>query len=76
MKKILLLVITTFWLVFAIAQTKYNWQTASSGGYSYKTVANDPTKTRFYKLKNGLSLILTVNKKRAAHCCTNCSKGG
>ena len=63
MKKILLLVITTFWLVFAIAQTKYNWQTASSGGYSYKTVANDPTKTRFYKLKNGLSLILTVNKK-------------
>ncbi len=63
MKKILLLVTTTFCLVFAIAQTKYNWQTASSGGYSYKTVANDPTKTRFYKLKNGLSLILTVNKK-------------
>lgn len=63
MKKFLLLVITAFCLVFAIAQTKYNWQTASSGGYSYKTVANDPTKTRFYKLKNGLSLILTVNKK-------------
>jgi predicted Zn-dependent peptidase len=63
MKRFLLLVMTIIWSVFAIAQTKYNWQTASSGGYSYKTVANDPTKTRFYKLKNGLSLILTVNKK-------------
>lgn len=45
------------------AQKKYEWKTASSGGYSYRFVTNDPMKTRFYTLKNGLTVILTVNKK-------------
>ena len=42
---------------------KYQWKTATSAGYSYKTVTGDPMKARFYTLKNGLSVILSVNKK-------------
>jgi len=47
----------------ATAQNKYEWETVTSGGYTYKTVPADPMKTRFYTLKNGLTVILTVNKK-------------
>src|SRR5882724_1955183 len=47
----------------AIAQDKYKWQTVSSAAYTYKTVPADPMKARFYTLKNGLSVILSVNKK-------------
>ena len=46
-----------------IAQTGYQWKTASSGGYTYKYVTNDPTKSRFYTLKNGLTVILSENTK-------------
>src|SRR6516162_3549656 len=46
-----------------IAQDKYTWQTVTSAGYTYKTIPADPLKTRFYTLKNGLTVILTVNKK-------------
>lgn len=47
----------------SIAQNKYQWKQASAGGYTYKYVTNDPIQTRFYTLKNGLSVILTVNHK-------------
>jgi predicted Zn-dependent peptidase len=46
-----------------MAQTVYQWKTASSGGYTYKYVTNDPTKSRFYTLKNGLTVILSENTK-------------
>ena len=46
-----------------LAQTGYQWKTASSGGYTYKYVTNDPTKSRFYTLKNGLTVILSENAK-------------
>jgi len=46
-----------------IAQTTYQWKTANSGGYTYKYVSNDPSKSRFYTLKNGLTVILSENKK-------------
>lgn len=46
-----------------MAQTSYQWKTASSGGYSYKYVTNDPTKSRFYTLKNGLTVVLSRNTK-------------
>lgn len=46
-----------------MAQSGYQWKTASSGGYTYKYVTNDPTKTRFYTLKNSLTVILSQNKK-------------
>lgn len=46
-----------------MAQTDYQWKTASSAGYTYKYVTNDPTKARFYTLKNGLTVILSENAK-------------
>jgi len=46
-----------------IAQSKYQWKEATSGGYKYKYVTNDPTNSRFYTLKNGLTVILSPNKK-------------
>ncbi len=39
------------------------WQTAAGGGYTYKTIHGDPMKARFYTLKNGLTVILSVNNK-------------
>jgi len=47
----------------AQAQSTYQWKTAASGGYTYKYVTNDPTKSRFYTLKNGLTVILSQNNK-------------
>ncbi|MFT4093038.1 MAG: insulinase family protein [Niabella sp.] len=41
---------------------QYNWAQATSGGYTYRYVTNDPMKARFYTLKNGLSVILSPNK--------------
>ncbi len=46
-----------------MAQSTYVWKTASSGGYTYKYVTNDPTKSRFYTLKNGLTVVLSQNTK-------------
>lgn len=46
-----------------MAQSVYQWKTASSGGYTYKYVTNDPTKSRFYTLKNGLTVVLSQNTK-------------
>lgn len=46
-----------------LAQSTYQWKTATSGGYTYKYVTNDPSKTRFYTLKNGLTVILSPNNK-------------
>jgi secreted Zn-dependent insulinase-like peptidase len=45
------------------AQSKFEWKDAVSGGYAYKYVTNDPMKARFYTLKNGLTVVLSVNKK-------------
>jgi len=45
------------------AQKKYEWKQASSGGYTYKYVTNDPMNTRFYTLSNGLTVVLSPNKK-------------
>lgn len=47
----------------AFAQGKFQWKEATSGGYSYRYVTDDPMKARFYTLKNGLTVILSVNKK-------------
>ncbi|TDG35278.1 insulinase family protein [Pedobacter changchengzhani] len=48
---------------FVKAQNTYQWKTATEGGYTYKYVTNDPTKSRFYTLKNGLTVILSQNNK-------------
>jgi predicted Zn-dependent peptidase len=46
-----------------MAQSAYQWKTATANGYTYKYVTNDPSKTRFYTLKNGLTVILSQNAK-------------
>jgi predicted Zn-dependent peptidase len=48
---------------FTLSAQKYEWKQATSNGYTYKYVTNDPMKARFYTLKNGLSVILTENHK-------------
>jgi predicted Zn-dependent peptidase len=64
MKTTILLLVSLFFIGSGtIAQTGYKWKKTSSGGYSYKYVTNDPTKARFYTLKNGLTVILSQNLK-------------
>ncbi|MDB4926902.1 pitrilysin family protein [Mucilaginibacter sp.] len=48
------------------AQSKsiITWKQATSGGYTYKYVTGDPTHSRFYVLKNGLSVILSPTNKQ------------
>ncbi|MDB5230974.1 MAG: insulinase family protein [Chitinophagaceae bacterium] len=48
--------------VAATAQ-KNEWKQAASAGYTYKYVTGDPMNTRFYTLKNGLTVILSPNHK-------------
>lgn len=46
------------------AQTTNAWRQATAGGYTYKYVTGDPTNSRFYTLKNGLTVILSPTKKQ------------
>ncbi|MCA6066166.1 insulinase family protein [Chryseobacterium sp. RG1] len=41
----------------------FQWKEATSNGYTYKYVTNDPTAARYYKLKNGLTVILSPTNK-------------
>ena len=52
-----------FCSLIASSQEKYQWKEATSAGYKYRYVQNDPMKARFYTLKNGLSVIFSVNNK-------------
>ncbi|QEH40270.1 pitrilysin family protein [Chitinophaga sp. XS-30] len=45
------------------AQGRYEWKEATSGGYTYRYVTGDPMQARYYTLKNGLTVIFSVNKK-------------
>src|SRR5215212_5130079 len=63
LKKSILLLLVVCHAVAVSAQSKYQWKTATSGGYTYKYVTNDPMATRIYTLKNGLTVILSPNKK-------------
>jgi predicted Zn-dependent peptidase len=57
--------ICLLWLLPLAAQPiSYQWKDASSGGYTYRYVSNDPMQVRFYTLKNGLKVIVSVNKKQ------------
>jgi predicted Zn-dependent peptidase len=62
LKRLLLLALLAVNVLSLNAQ-KYEWKQASSGGYTYKYVNGDPMGARFYTLKNGLTVILTPNKK-------------
>ncbi len=43
--------------------TRYVWKQASSGGYTYRYVTNDPMQARLYTLHSGLTVLLSVNHK-------------
>lgn len=58
-----LLIIACMLPMFAAAQSS-QWKEAKAGGYTYKYLPNDPTNTRFYTLKNGLTVILSKNEKK------------
>ena len=47
----------------ANAQQQYEWKEATAAGYKYRYVTNDPMQTRFYTLKNGLTVILSPTSK-------------
>jgi len=54
------LIIFLFCLVItSCTRQKYQTQTASSAGYSYEYVTDDPTQTRIYTLENGLKVYLS-----------------
>jgi zinc protease len=49
--------------MFSSCGSKFKTRNATDkNGYSYQFVTNDPMQSRIYKLKNGLSVYLTVNK--------------
>jgi predicted Zn-dependent peptidase len=60
----------------AATASRYEWKTASSAGYSYKYVSNDPVKARFYTLKNGLTVILSATSKDPRIQCYVATKAG
>jgi predicted Zn-dependent peptidase len=57
---IVLLTLTGFLTAHAQADL---WQTGHDGMYTFRYVKGDPMHARYYKLKNGLTVILSVNKK-------------
>ncbi len=58
-----ILIITLFIVVTSNAQDKYKTLKAKDkNGYKYEYITNDPVKTRIYKLQNGLTVYLSVNK--------------
>jgi len=52
-----------FAATWSLAQNDFQWKTATSNGYTYKYVTNDPAHARFYTLKNGLTVILSPSNK-------------
>ena len=74
-KLIVVLLFTATGTAFA-QTTKYEWKEATSGGYTYKYVTNDPAKARFYTLKNGLTVILSPTSKDPRIQCYVATKAG
>ncbi|MEO6548498.1 MAG: insulinase family protein [Ferruginibacter sp.] len=54
----------------------HQWKNATSGGYTYRYVTNDPAKARFYTLKNGLTVILSTTNKDPRIQCYIATKAG
>lgn len=62
-KTIKMLLALVLFTTVTFAQNQFGWKQATSNGYTYKYVTNDPAKARFYTLKNGLTVILSPTKK-------------
>ncbi|MBK8144684.1 MAG: insulinase family protein [Bacteroidetes bacterium] len=63
MKKIIEILSMLMLLCCQTNAQNYEWANAEAAGYSYKYVKNDPMESRFYSLKDGLTVILSVNKE-------------
>jgi secreted Zn-dependent insulinase-like peptidase len=74
-KNTLLIILVASTSLFA-QQSPIQWQTATSGGYTYKYVSKDPLKARFYTLKNGLTVILSPTNKDPRIQCYIATKAG
>ena len=75
--KPVLFFLSFLFVVSAFAQTgKFEWKEATSAGYTYKYVTNDPAKARFYTLKNGLTVILSPTNKDPRIQCYVATKAG
>lgn len=61
MKKFLFALCATA-VFYAHAQSSFEWSSASSGKYTYQFIPKDPYNTRFYTLRNGFTVIMSVNK--------------
>ncbi len=72
---IFLVLLSSAYTTFSQTNT-YVWKEATSGGYTYKYVTNDPAKARFYKLKNGLTVILSATNKAPRIQCYVATKAG
>lgn len=62
MKKYLSFLTLVFTAALAFAQTGYEQKTSPDGKFTYLTVPGDPLGVRIYKLSNGLTVMLSVNK--------------
>ena len=56
--------------------TPHEWKEATSGGFTYRYVTNDPAKARFYTLKNGLTVVLSATDKDPRIQCYIATKAG
>lgn len=61
--KLILLFCASLTNTYLMAQSAYQWKSSTTGEYKYKYVTNDPTKSRFYTLENGLTVVLSSNDK-------------
>ena len=50
--------------MFTVKNSASQVRTVTEGNYTYTIVENDPTKTRMYKLDNGLTVYMTVYKNQ------------
>jgi len=62
MKKIIIALVMLLQFANLTAQDG-KWSKASANGFEYRFVPSDPMQSRFYTLKNGLTVILSVNKE-------------
>lgn len=75
-----ILVFTLFATVHSLAQMPTEYVTASysslDGKYTWDEVTGDPTGTRFYTLKNGLTVILSPNRMEPRIMCLFVTRAG
>ena len=62
-KQLFFLLVLATGLSVSAQPGKFEWKQTTSNGFTYKYVTNDPSKARFYTLKNGLSVILSPTNK-------------